>query len=132
MNQQGAERIADSILCEGYMLYPYRLSALKNRQRWAVGTLYPPAYEEVGLGSESDRMHVECLITGTAKSVVHVQLRFLQLVARQVLDADERPVDSLEVNGRTVHTWDEGVARSFESDVAIVTRVGASFDLARR
>ena len=38
------KRIADAVLYEGYMLYPYRPSAVKNRQRFNFGVLYPEAY----------------------------------------------------------------------------------------
>ncbi len=33
--------IADAILYEGYILYPYRASAIKNRQRWTFGGVFP-------------------------------------------------------------------------------------------
>ena len=46
MSFEAAEKIADAVLFEGYMLYPYRPSALKNRQRWNFGTLYPRAFAE--------------------------------------------------------------------------------------
>ena len=44
MNSQAVRDIARAILYEGYMLYPYRRSAMKNRQRWSFGVLYPPAW----------------------------------------------------------------------------------------
>ena len=34
-------RIADAVLYEGYMLWPYRRSALKNQRRWTFGGVYP-------------------------------------------------------------------------------------------
>ena len=46
MNFDGAEKIAAAILYEGYILYPYRPTAIKNRQRWNFGTLYPRVYAE--------------------------------------------------------------------------------------
>ena len=46
MNRELAMKVANAVLYEGYMLYPYRPSAIKNRQRWSFGILYPPAYEE--------------------------------------------------------------------------------------
>ena len=45
------EQIADSVLYEGYILYPYRPSALKNRQRWNFGGLCPPAYADLVVGT---------------------------------------------------------------------------------
>jgi hypothetical protein len=38
------ERIADAVLYEGYILYPYRPSAVKNQQRWNFGVLCPESY----------------------------------------------------------------------------------------
>ena len=62
MNRELAMKIANAVLYEGYMLYPYRPSALKNRQRWSFGILYPPAYPEVTAGTERSKMHSECLV----------------------------------------------------------------------
>ena len=39
-----ARVVADAVLYEGYLLYPYRASAAKNRMRWQFGVLVPPAY----------------------------------------------------------------------------------------
>ena len=66
MNRELAKKVADAVLYEGYMLYPYRASALKNRQRWSFGILYPPAYPEVACGTERSGMHSECLLEGPA------------------------------------------------------------------
>ena len=41
MNFATVEKIANAVLYEGYILYPYRPSSTKNRQRWNFGTLYP-------------------------------------------------------------------------------------------
>ncbi len=39
-----ARRIADAVLFEGYLLYPYRASATKNQFRWQFGVLTPVGY----------------------------------------------------------------------------------------
>src|SRR3954463_2867466 len=36
--------IANAVLYEGYILWPYRRSALKNTQRWTFGGVYPLAW----------------------------------------------------------------------------------------
>jgi len=43
VNLEQVERIAEAVLYEGYMLYPYRPSSVKNQQRWNFGVLYPPS-----------------------------------------------------------------------------------------
>ncbi len=40
-----ARKVADAILYEGYLLYPYRQSAQKNQARFQFGVLVPPAYQ---------------------------------------------------------------------------------------
>ena len=35
------ESVVQALLYEGYMLYPYRPSSVKNRQRWTFGGVYP-------------------------------------------------------------------------------------------
>ena len=111
MNRELALKVADAVLYEGYMLYPYRPSALKNRQRWSFGILYPPDYEEVRSGTERSSMHSECLLTRKAECELRVNLRFLHLLHRGSTSvADERREDGCG-------TWDEGVPRSVEFEL---------------
>jgi hydrogenase maturation protease len=120
MNRTLAMNVANTVLYEGYMLYPYRASAMKNRQHWNFGIIYPPKYEEVKKGTERSRMHSECLLKLTGETVVHVQLRFLHLLSREVLravDGHLEPAASVIVDGELVEPWDEGVERSVEFDV---------------
>ena len=62
MNFDGAEKIAAAILYEGYILYPYRPTAIKNRQRWNFGTLYPRVYAQAQRPEEPFRLVAECLV----------------------------------------------------------------------
>ncbi len=120
MNRELAVKVANAVLYEGYMLYPYRPSAIKNRQRWSFGILYPPKYDEVKRGTERSRMHSECLLKLTGETVVHVQLRFLHLLSKEVLravDGHLEPAASVIVDGELVEPWDEGVERCEEFDV---------------
>jgi hydrogenase maturation protease len=84
MNREAVLDVANAVLYEGYLLYPYRRSALKNLQRWAFGILYPPGYEEVARQTERSAMHTECLIEANESAAVRIELRFLQLVTHEV------------------------------------------------
>jgi hypothetical protein len=75
--QGPAERVARALLYEGYLLYPYRASAAKNRFRWTLGSLYPPALARQA--GESEALHTECLVRGSDARLA-VSLRFLQPV----------------------------------------------------
>jgi hypothetical protein len=121
VNRELATRVANSVLYEGYMLYPYRASAVKNRQRWTFGILYPPAYDEVASGTERSAMHSECLLQVNGDAAVQIQLRFLHLEQRKVgrLREDGFEAESISVDGNLIETWDEGVERSIDFDVAL-------------
>jgi hypothetical protein len=108
--------VADAVLFEGYLLYPYRASAQKNRLRWHFGVLTPPAF-----GDEPDRSRTEVLLErrGAGPLQLHLRLRFLQLRVRTVHDADGRPVDELVAGGERHIPWEEGVPREVDAVVAI-------------
>jgi hypothetical protein len=93
MNISAVEKIANAVLYEGYLLYPYRASAVKNQQRFNFGVLYPREYCEVQEGSEAWEMKTECLVLGGASATVEVKVRFLQLTAgRGRQEGQERDV----------------------------------------
>ncbi len=82
MNTSEIEKIANAILYEGYVLYPYRASAAKNRQRFNFGVLYPPQYCALNPGSDDWRMQTECLVMGNDATTFEVKVRFLQMGVR--------------------------------------------------
>jgi hypothetical protein len=109
---QRARTVADAVLYEGYLLYPYRASSAKNRSRWQFGVLGPPGAADRGLG-EPDSMSMTTLLTGvTQASRLLVRLRFLQLQQRQIRDTDGRDVAALDLGDHTELTWDEAVAQT--------------------
>ncbi|HEY1653234.1 MAG TPA: hypothetical protein VGG09_15215 [Acidimicrobiales bacterium] len=122
-----ARGVADAVLYEGYVLYPYRASSSKNQVRFQWGVLMPPAYCEAE-GSERWWARTECLLapatTGKAdRAVVHVRVRCLQTQRRRIeaavatglagagSPADFVPVEALEVDGARHVEWDEAVDR---------------------
>ena len=63
MNLELVERIVAAVLYEGYMLYPYRPSSVKNQQRWTFGGIYPRAYSEAQRWQRSLDVHqTECVV----------------------------------------------------------------------
>lgn len=107
--------IADAVLYEGYLLYPYTASTPKNRVRWQFGVVVPQAYTSAGTGEPAEQQ-TEILIEAgpDAAPRVTVLLRFLQVEARRVeAAAGDRfePVGSLAVGGTTYLSFDEGAER---------------------
>jgi hypothetical protein len=99
MNFAAVEKIAAAILYEGYILYPYRPTAIKNRQRWNFGTLYPRVYAQAQRPEEPYRLVAECLVEADADDTLDVRLRFLQLLRQPNAPA---------------LAWDEAVERTSE------------------
>jgi hypothetical protein len=124
MNLAAVDQIAKAVLYEGYMLYPYRPSSVKNQQRWNFGVLCPKPYSEAQDGSEAWLIQTECLVEGDLRTELEVRVRFLQLVDRTVgellepvneLPLDQRPefrtTESLVVRGQLYQPWQEAVER---------------------
>jgi len=125
MNFDVAQKVADAVLYEGYLLYPYRRSAAKNQARWQFGVLAPRGYSESS-GSDPWSLQTECLVEPGKAPVLDLKVRFLQLQARTVEAATDasrvllRPVDKLAVEGKELLTWDEAIEREVEqSEIAI-------------
>jgi hypothetical protein len=72
-------QVADALLYEGYLLYPYRASSQKNQSRFQFGVLMPPGYRDP---SESSFLHTECLVEARDEVEVSFLLRFLRLRRR--------------------------------------------------
>jgi hypothetical protein len=114
-----ARKVADAVLYEGYVLYPYRAFAAKNQVRWQFGIVAPRPYSEAG-GTEPWAMQTECLVEPGDDTVLTIKIRCLQLQARtfeEALDADGqsfRLVPSMDVAGQRLVTCDEGVEREID------------------
>jgi hypothetical protein len=110
-----ARKVADAVLYEGYVLYPYRRSAQKNRTRFQFGVLMPPPYRAVD-EHEPSASQTECLMECPADAEIDIGLRFLHLQRRIAQRIDPgtgaaTDVDTLRV-GETEHSsWDEAVER---------------------
>ncbi len=70
MSGASAEQIADAIMYEGYLLFPYRARALKNQRRWTFGGLSPRG------SPDPSALECETVIQGSTPRV-SVVLRFL-------------------------------------------------------
>ena len=115
--------VANAVLYEGYILYPYTASARKNRIRWQFGVIVPQAYIAKGTGEPADAQ-TEVLLEVTGDARVEVRVRFLQVEARSVeawTGIVFEPVESLRVAGQTYLTWDEGVERELSVRLPITS-----------
>jgi hypothetical protein len=126
-NLELARTVADAVLYEGYLLYPYRSTSRKNVVRWQFGVLGPPGAAEAGVGEESG-MAAECLLEAGAQAQVEIHLRFLQLQSRfveQRAGESFTPVPELSCGDTTWVSWDEAVAQELCFGPFAVSELGA-------
>lgn len=126
MKRELVERIAKAVLYEGYLLYPYRPSAIKNRQRFNFGVIYPRAYAEAQKCGDACAMQTECLVQGSEPSECAVRVRFLRLVPRSILGRQEgsgelpslengcERIERLALDGRTYQAWQEAAEENID------------------
>ncbi|MCS0604875.1 hypothetical protein NX794_27205 [Streptomyces sp. LP11] len=125
--------VADAVLYEGYLLYPYRRSSPKNRVRWQFGVLLPRDWVErdgpvtPGISGSADSWYqrTQCLVRAPGgDAVVRVRVRYLQTQDKRVEaagpDGAYRAVESLRTADGAVHlSFEEAVAREGELTVPL-------------
>jgi hypothetical protein len=134
-----ARRVADAILYEGYLLYPYHKAAQKNQVRFQFGVLMPPGYDMVDR-SEASSCQTECLAECQADAQVQVIVRFLQLQRRTAVpsspEAPEgesvRPdtgsgpaAGAVTVDDAEYSSFDEAAEREQRATAAVQELLGA-------
>ena len=128
-----ARRVADAILYEGYLLYPYRKSSQKNQVRFQFGVLMPPGYSAVD-PHESTASQTECLLECDDDAQVSVLARFLAFQDRIVQgvspeDGELHEVGALYVDGLEYTTWNEAAEREQQLSVAVGALLAGDQDL---
>jgi hypothetical protein len=108
---EAVRAIADAVLYEGYLLYPYRASSAKNQVRWQWGVLVPPSCVDT---AERSSTSTSMLAEPAPGAVLHVRVRFLQL-QRRTVEVAGVPVTSVTIGDTEYTTWDEAVEREVDA-----------------
>jgi hypothetical protein len=128
-----ARKVADAILYEGYLLYPYRQSSQKNRARFQFGVLMPPAYQAVD-DCERSFSQTECLLEAAGDAQAEIGVRFLHMHDRIVQSVDPgsgavRTVETLNVAGQEYTAWEEATAHDVSFSVPLAAAFGPGIEL---
>ena len=118
-----ARKVADAVLYEGYLLYPYRASAAKNQARWQFGVLMPRLWSEDG-PDEPWATQTECLLEPDEATTVRVLVRFLHVQSKTVEAVDIEAgtfneVPSLPVDGSELLPWEEATEKEVAVEVPL-------------
>ena len=128
-----ARQVADAVLYEGYLLYPYHQAAPKNQVRFQFGVLMPPGYAQVD-PHEPAVQQTECLLECPDSAQVRVLARFLQLQDRTVQgvspDTGElEDVGALYVAGTEYTSWSDAAEREQRATVTVADLLAGDEDL---
>jgi hypothetical protein len=126
MNLPEVNKIVEAVLYEGYILYPYRPSSKKNRQRFTFGRVYPYTYSVAQNAAEPCAIRTECLAVSESEDAsIEISAHFLHVVTREVLALPEpildlpealdtaalKVVPQLKVEEQRYSTWQEATER---------------------
>jgi hydrogenase maturation protease len=126
MDEKLIENIVNATLYEGYLLYPYRASSVKNLQRFNFGVLAPKIFSQMQYGTDTWQMQTECLVLADDETTIDVKINFLHLLSREIGKVNEsvsewkddltnyETVSLLEIDGKIFQTWEEATERKVE------------------
>jgi hypothetical protein len=83
------EQLVDSLVYEGYALYPYTPGATKNATPTPFGIVYPPAYAET-LTTTFDFLSLRCALEAPPDAVLSAGVRFLVTGGERHMAAEQR------------------------------------------
>jgi hypothetical protein len=106
-------KLADAVLYEGYILWPYRRSALKNQKRWTFGGVFP-AFHSAEHPDDRAETQAQCLLEHAGRPRVEICVRFLHVVERRIARNGEF-VDELTVGDTRYVSWDEAIEREIRA-----------------
>jgi len=126
-----ARAVADAVLYEGYLLYPYRATSRKNQSRWQFGVLGPRGAADAGIG-EDDKLSAQVLVGSHAIPSLSGVVRFLQLqhrAAERDVGGRFQPTEELSTGSASWLTWDEAVECEIAIDRFAVTSLPRTLDI---
>jgi hypothetical protein len=91
MTDYALEQLVDSLLWEGYALYPYTPSAIKNATPTPFGIVYPPAYAAECPGA-FDHARLECVADPNPNATVTATLRYLAADGERRVEVGPAPL----------------------------------------
>ncbi len=113
------EKLTRTLLYEGYSLYPYYRSAIKNQKPIPFGVIFPKDYNAYNEHSHS-HIQSQSIIHGTGELTVSIDVRFLhsrrtELFKKNNNSEEFRPVFELEVDGKTYQAPSPTIQRNIQT-----------------
>ncbi len=104
------ENLTRTVIYEGYSIFPYHRSAVKNQKPIPFGVIYPEKYH-INDPHAPSLMRTECIVVGAKGTAINITVRFLHLITTQSCEPNEKSDNSTFGNGwqtieRRIHSED--------------------------
>ena len=119
------ENLTSTLLYEGYSLYPYYRSAVKNQKPIPFGVVFPKQYNEHNEHAHSI-MQTECIVQEN-DALINIQVRFLHLITIKIFEAENKnkesfqPVYSLNVNNKYYQYGWQTIERKIDAGALLIS-----------
>ncbi|ORA27709.1 hypothetical protein [Mycobacterium aquaticum] len=127
-NWEQVRAVADAVLYEGYLLYPYRADSQKNQSRWQFGVLGPTGAALTGIGEDSV-LSAQVLVRAQDRPTLSIVVRFLQLqrrtAERRCTGHRFKAVDELVTARGSWLSWDEAIEHEIQFGPFDLAELGA-------
>jgi hypothetical protein len=117
---EALEQLVDSLLYEGYALYPYTPGATKNATPTPFGIAYPPTYA-AALASTFDHLELRCVLQAPPTAEIDAEVRFLAAGGERHRAAPHRLALAPTTVGALVRT-SPGGGRALERETEVGER----------
>jgi len=120
-----------TLLYEGYSLFPYHRSAIKNQKPVPFGVVFPENYNNYNEHAHS-MMHSQSIIKGNKNTKINIDVRFLHLKETNLLPDDSKaesgkddyaPVNSLIIGGKSFRAGWQTIERKISSREMLLSQI---------
>jgi hypothetical protein len=112
------ENITHTLLYEGYSLYPYHRSAIKNQKPVPFGVVFPQNYNTCNKHAHY-RMQTQCIVTGSDDPLIHINVRFLHLKKTELFEdipeEDFVPINNVHAKSSSYQAGWQTIERSIST-----------------
>ena len=112
------EEFIRTLLYEGYALFPYHRTAVKNQKPVPFGAVYPAGFAKLN-AQTFDAIQTECIVEGDQDIELRICIRFLQMMKVEVVE-EGITFAQLTVGDHTYYTGWQTVERSFDIEPIVL------------
>lgn len=108
------ENLTKTVLYEGYSIFPYHRSAIKNQKPIPFGVIYPEEYHHYNQYAPS-LMQTECVVNAESQASININVRFLHLMKTEIFKNDNSEKENHNNFNKFSHEGWQTIERTISS-----------------